>query len=206
MVTHEPRAATGGRALAPACAPTACASTAGRHALRPAAHPPADLVDGTSRHRPPDRLWVTDITQHPTGEGWLYAAAVVDGRRVVGWRRNEHLRAELVLGALDMAIGRRSPGTGLVPPSDHGAQYSSLAFGRRLKEAGIGLRGSVDDALDNTLAESCFAHLRTEVLDRRSWPTRQALRSATFLCVEGFWHRRRRHSSLGHLSPEGFER
>ncbi|MBX6378253.1 MAG: IS3 family transposase, partial [Clostridia bacterium] len=157
----------------------------------------------------PNRLWVADITQHPTGEGWLHVAVVLDAfsRKVVGWPMAEHLRAELVLRALDMALWNRRPAPSLVHHSDHGAQYTPLAFGRRLEEAGfLGSMGSVGDALDNAVAESFFATLQTELLDRRSWPTRQTLRSAIFAYVEGFYNRRRRHSSLGYLSPKEYER
>lgn len=175
----------------------------------PARSPYPDRVARDFAVTVPNRLWIADITQHPTEEGWLYLAVVLDAfsRRVVGWSMDEHLRAELVLGALDMAIWNRRPAPGLVHHSDHGAQYTSLAFGRRLEEAGIlGSMGSVGDALDNAVAESFFATLQTELLDRQSWPTRGILRSAIFSYVEGFYNRRRRHSSLEQLSPDEYER
>jgi putative transposase len=173
------------------------------------ATPRPDLVHRQFTVSAPNRLWVADITQHETGEGWLYVAAILDAfsRRVVGWSMADHLRAELVLQALEMAIGHRHPGPGLVHHSDHGSQYTSLAFGRRLEEAGIlGSMGTVGDAFDNAVAESFWASLQTELLDRQAWLTRNALRSAIFEYIEAFYNRRRRHSTLGYLTPEEFER
>ncbi|WP_324717959.1 IS3 family transposase [Carboxydochorda subterranea] len=157
----------------------------------------------------PSRLWVADLTQHPTDEGWLYLATVLDAfsRRVVGWAMAERATAELVIDALDMAVWNRRPRGELVHHSDHGARYPSLAFSRRLEAAGIlDSMGSVGDALDNAVAESFFATLQTELLNRAPWPTRQALKTAVFEYIEAFYNRRRRHSALGYLSPEDFER
>jgi putative transposase len=171
--------------------------------------PAPDLVRRDFHAKAPDRLWVADITQHPTGEGWLYTAAILDvfSRRVVGWAMGDHLRAELVIDALNMAIRNRRPPAGLVHHSDHGSQYTSLAFGKRLEDAGIlGSMGTVGDALDNAVAESFWATLQTELLDRNVWPTRTVLRSAIFEYIEGFYNRRRRHSTLGYLSPMHYER
>ena len=105
----------------------------------PHAAPAPDLVERNCTPPGPDRLWVADITQQRTGEGWLYVAVVLDcfSRRIVGWSMAEHLRTELVLDALDMAIAQRQPGAGLIHHSDHGCQYTSLAFGRRLRTAGL---------------------------------------------------------------------
>jgi transposase InsO family protein len=117
----------------------------------------------------PERLWVADISQHKTGEGWLYLAVVIDAysRKVVGWSMAEHLQAELVIKALEMAVWNRQPSPGLIHHSDHASQYTSLAFGQRLEKAGIlGSMGSVGDALDNAVAESFFATLQVELLDR----------------------------------------
>jgi len=175
----------------------------------PAAKPYPDLVGRVFAAAGPNRLWVADITQHRTGEGWLYLAAVIDvySRRVVGWSMADNLRADLVSGALAMAVAERRPAPGLVHHSDHGAQYTSVAFGRRLRAAGIlGSMGRVGDALDNAVAESFFATLETELLDRQTWPTRQALRSGVFEYIEGFYNLRRRHSALGYLSPAEYER
>lgn len=157
----------------------------------------------------PDRLWVADITQHKTDEGWLYLAVIIDAfsRKVVGWAFADHLRAELVIDALNMAIQNRQPPQNLIHHSDHGSQYTSLAFGKRLEQANIlGSMGSVGDALDNAVAESFFATLQTELLNRQSWDTRQQLKTAIFEFIEVFYNRQRRHSTLEYLSPLEFER
>jgi putative transposase len=151
---------------------------------------------------------VADITQQRTGEGWLYVAVVLDcfSRRIVGWSMAEHLRTELVLDALDMAIAQRQPGAGLVHHTDHGCQYTSLAFGRRLQQAGlVASIGTIGDALDNAVAESFFATLECELLDRYDWPTRQALRTAVFDFIEVFYNRQRRHSTLAYQTPLDYE-
>ena len=127
-------------------------------------------------------------------------------RRIVGWSMAEHLRTELVLDALDMAVAHRRPAPGVVHHSDHGSQYTSLAFGRRLRDAGlVASMGSIGDCFDNAVAESFFATLECELLDRRSWPTRRKLSSAVFDFIEAFYNRRRRHSTLGYLSPADYE-
>lgn len=168
-----------------------------------------DLVQRQFAAQAPNRLWVGDITEHPTDEGKLYLAAITDAysRMVVGWAMGERATAELVVEALNMAVRRRRPYGGVVHHSDHGCQYTALAFGRAAQAVGIiTSMGSVGDALDNAVAESFFATLQTELLDRHRWPTRQALRSAIFEYIEGFYNRRRRHSTLGYLSPLEFER
>ncbi len=175
----------------------------------PKRDPYPDLVERQFTADEPNKLWVADATQHETDEGWLYLAVVIDvySRLVVGWAMDEHFTAELVLGALEMALWNRQPEEGLIHHSDHGSQYTSLAFGSRLEDAGIlGSMGTVGDALDNALAESFFATLQTELLDRYSWPTKQGLRSAMFEFIEVFYNRQRRHSRLGYLSPYAFER
>ena len=168
-----------------------------------------DLVRRQFRPVAPDRLWVADITYVATWEGWLYLAVVLDAcsRRVVGWAMADHLRTELVLAALEMALQRRRPKAGLVHHSDHGCQYASAAFGRRLREGGLlASMGSVGDSFDNAVAESFFATLKGELVDRYPWPTRAAARSAIFEYVEGWYNRRRRHSTLGYRSPADYER
>jgi len=173
------------------------------------AAPAPDLVNRTFRAAGPDRLWVADITYVPTWAGFLYVAVVVDvfSRLVVGWSMAGHMRTELILDALDMAISRRRPGDGLVHHSDRGTQYTSLAFGRRAREAGIALSmGSVGDAYDNAMAESFFASLETELLDRTSFRTRADARLAVFDYIEAFYNPIRRHSALAYLSPAEFER
>jgi putative transposase len=167
-----------------------------------------DLVKRNFTPPAPDRLWVADITQQRTSQGWLYVAVVLDAfsRRIVGWSMAEHLRTELVLDALDMAIAQRQPAAGLVHHTDHGCQYTSLAFGRRLQQAGlVASMGTVGDALDNAVAESFFATLECELLDRYDWPTRQALRTAVFDFIEVFYNRQRRHSTLDYHTPADYE-
>jgi putative transposase len=174
----------------------------------PDAVPAPDLVERNFTPPAPDRLWVADITQQRTGEGWLYLAVVLDSfsRRIVGWSMAEHLRTELVLDALDMAIAQRQPAAGLVHHTDHGCQYTSLAFGRRLQQADlVASMGTVGDALDNAVAESFFATLECELLDRYDWPTRQALRTAVFDFIEAFYNRQRRHSTLDYHTPVDYE-
>jgi putative transposase len=175
---------------------------------RPGCHPAPDLVGRRFSPPAPDRLWVADITQQRTDEGWLYLAVVLDcfSRRVVGWSMADHLRTELVLDALDMAISQRQPAPGLVHHADHGCQYTSLAFGRRLTEAGlVASMGTVGDALDNAVAESFFATLECELLDRHAWPTRAGLRTAVFDFIEVFYNRQRRHSTLDYHPPAAYE-
>lgn len=171
--------------------------------------PAPDLVDRVFAAHSPDRLWVADITYVPTWSGFLYVAVVVDAfsRRVVGWSMAGHMRTELILDALDMAIERRRPEGGLIHHSDRGTQYTSLAFGQRAREAGIALSmGSTGDAYDNAMAESFFASLETELLDRTSFRTRADARLAVFDYIEGFYNPQRRHSALGYLSPADYER
>jgi putative transposase len=173
------------------------------------AAPAPDLVNRVFAARGPNQLWVADITYVPTWAGFLYVAVVVDAfsRAVVGWSMAGHLRTELILDALDMAIARRRPAEGLVHHSDQGTQYTSLAFGRRAREAGIALSmGSVGDAYDNAMAESFFASLETELLDRTTFRTRADARLAVFDYIEAFYNPRRRHSALDYLSPADFER
>lgn len=157
----------------------------------------------------PNRLWVADITYVPTWAGFLYLAVVLDvySRRVVGWAMANHLRAELVRDAVEMAIMRRRPAAGCVHHSDQGSQYTSLTFGARLREAGIvASMGSRGDCFDNALAESFFATLECELLSRQQFPTQTAARRALFDYLEGFYNPHRRHSALDYLSPMEYER
>ena len=173
-----------------------------------AATPSEDLVERNFRPAAPDRLYVADITQHRTSEGWFYLAVVLDcfSRRVVGWSMADHIRSELVVDALQMAIWNRQPAAGAIHHSDHGSTYTSWAFGQRLREAGLlGSMGSIGDCFDNSVAESFFATLQTELLDRSTWPTREGLAQAVFAFIEGFYNPRRRHSTLGYLSPADYE-
>ena len=174
----------------------------------PAADSSDDLVERNFRPTEPNRLWVADITQQRCWDGWLYISVVIDAfsRRVVGWSMADHLRTELVLDALNMAVAHRRPVTEVIHHSDHGTQYTSLAFGRRLREARIAQSmGSVGDCFDNAVAESFFATLECELLDRNSWPTRRELSTAVFNFLEAFYNPRRRHSTLGYLSPANYE-
>lgn len=170
-----------------------------------AAVPSDDLVARQFRPERPNELWVADITEHPTGDGKLYCAVVIDAwnREVVGHSIADHLRAELVIDALDMACWRQHPTAGqTVHHSDHGTQYTSWAFGQRLRHAGLlGSMGTVGDALDNAVAESFFATMQTELLDRRQWDTRKQLAHAIFEWIEVFYNRQRRHSTLDMLAP-----
>ncbi len=168
-----------------------------------------DLVGRNFAAAEPDRLWVADITYVRSREGFLYLAFILDAcsRRVVSWSMATHLRTEIVIDALQMAITRHKPAPGLVHHLDRGVQYTSLSFGKRLEDEGfLPSMGRVGSAYDNALAESFVATLKTELLYRASWPTRQAARTAIFEYIEGFYNTRRRHSSLDHLSPAEFEK
>jgi putative transposase len=158
----------------------------------------------------PNQLWIADITYIPTlAEGFLYLAVVLDvfSRRVVGWAMAPHLRAELVVGALEMAVWKRQPGAGVIHHSDHGCQYTSLLFGEHCQAVGIQCSmGTVGDCYDNAMAERCFATLECELLARQPFPTHLAARTALFDYLEVFYNRQRRHSALGYLSPDDYER
>lgn len=168
---------------------------------------PADLVDRNFRIGELDRLWVADITYVPTWAGFLYLAIVLDAcsRKVVGWAMENHLRTELVLAAMDMALAQRRP-QGVIHHSDHGCQYTSFAFGKRCREMGVMPSvGSVGDAYDNAMAESFFATLECELLDRRCFHTQSQAKLAIFEWLEGWYNPHRRHSSIGYRSPVTFE-
>ncbi len=174
----------------------------------PTASPAPDLVERDFQRHAPDRLWVADITALPTWGGCLYLAVVLDAwsRREVGWSMDGSATALLVTRALDMALRARRPTSGLIHHSDHGSQYTSLAFGRRLREAGISASmGSVGDSYDNAMAESFFASLETELIDRTVWRSHHEARLDVFDWIEVFYNRVRRHSALGYLSPVDFE-
>jgi putative transposase len=167
-----------------------------------------DLVRREWNPSQPNRLWVADITYCRSWEGWLYLAAVLDchSRKVVGWSLRNDLRAELVSDAIEMAVSRRRPDERLIHHSDRGSQYVSLAFGQRCKEAGIDLSMTQGGSpLDNAVAESFFATLKRELIDRYSWPTRGDLRVAIFEWIEVFYNRQRIHTTLNYASPEEFE-
>ena len=172
------------------------------------ARPAPDLVDRDFTATAPDQLWVADITYIPTWAGFLYLAVVLDAwsRRVVGWAMATHLRTELVLEALNMALTQRRP-TGVIHHSDQGCQYTSIAFGQRCREMGVRpSMGSVGDAYDNALCESFFATLECELLDRHRFQTQVEARLAVFEFLEGWYNPHRRHSALGYHSPVNYER
>ncbi len=156
----------------------------------------------------PNRLWVADITYVPTQEGFLYLATVLDvfSRKVVGWAMSARQTSELVQSALEMALERRAA-RGVVFHSDRGSQYTALAFTRRCAQAGIERSmGSAGDCFDNAMAESLFATVECELLQRVTFASREEAEREIFRFVEGFYNRRRRHSALGYLSPVEFER
>ncbi len=166
-----------------------------------------DLVERQFTANGPNQVWVADITYIPTWAGFLYLAVVLDvwSRRVVGWCMATHLRTELVLTALEMAVWRRQP-SGVIHHSDQGCQYTSVAFGKRCQEAGVRpSTGSVGDCFDNAMAESFFATLECECLDRQRFKTQKDARMAVFDFIEGFYNPHRRHSGLGNLSPINYE-
>lgn len=172
------------------------------------ARPAPDLVERRFEAKAPNQLWVADITYIPTWAGFLYLAVVLDvfSRKVVGWSMATHLRTELVLDALEMAVARRRPAD-VVHHSDQGCQYTSIAFGNRCEALDVRpSMGSVGDAYDNAMAESFFATLECELLDRKPFQTQVEARMAVFEWIESWYNLRRRHSSIGYLSPVEFER
>ena len=168
----------------------------------------ADLVERRFYAERPNRLWVADATYIPTWSGFLYLAIVLDvfSRKIVGWAMEMHLRTELMLAAIDMAITMRKPKE-VIHHSDHGCQYTSYAFGKRCQEAGImPSMGTVGDAYDNAMAESFFATLEREVLNRRRFKSQAEAKMAIFDWLEGWYNPHRRHSALGRRSPVNYER
>lgn len=167
-----------------------------------------DLVNRNFAAIAPDKLWTADITYIGTREGFVYLAFILDvySRKVVGWSMANHLRTELVVDALEMALWRRKPNAGLIHHTDRGSQYTALSFGKRLEEGGIvPSMGRAGSALDNAISESFVASLKTELLHRHRFISREAARTAVFDYIEGFYNRARRHSSLGYLSPSDYE-
>jgi putative transposase len=176
---------------------------------REESHPVApDLVSRDFRAGAPNEIWVADITYVPTWDGFLYLSVVLDAysRKVVGWCMADHLRTELVLSALEMAVLTRHPDPGVIHHSDQGCQYTSIAFGYRCREAGIApSMGSRGDCFDNAMAESFFATLECELLNRQRFKTKNDARMAIFDYIETFYNRERRHSALGYLAPVAYE-
>jgi putative transposase len=174
----------------------------------PAAERALDRVDRHFKAEGPDQLWVADITYIPTWAGFLYLAVVLDvwSRKIVGWAMETHLKTELVLAALDMAIAQRRP-SAVIHHSDRGTQYTSYAFGKRCREMNVmPSMGSTGDAYDNAMAESFFATLERELLNRRRFKSPAEARMAAFAWIEGWYNPHRRHSGLGRRSPVNFER
>ena len=166
-----------------------------------------DLVKRDFTATAPDELWVADITYISTWTGFLFLAVVLDAwsRKFVGWKMAHHLRTELVLDALDMAIRQRQP-VGVIHHSDKGCQYTSLAFGHRCRAAGVRpSTGSVGDSYDNAMCESFFATLKHELTRRHTFKTKAQAEMAIFEFIEGFYNPRRRHSALDYKSPIKYE-
>jgi putative transposase len=172
------------------------------------ARPAPDLVERKFVAKAPDRLWVADITYVPTWAGFLYLAVVLDvfSRRIVGWAMANHLRTELILAALDMALLRRRP-QDVIHHSDQGCQYTSIAFGSRCREAGVRpSMGSVGDCFDNAMCESFFATLECELLAKHKFHSQAQAVPVVFEFIEGWYNTQRRHSALGYISPIEFEK
>lgn len=171
-------------------------------------HPAPDLVQRHFKATSINQLWVADMTYVPTWAGFLYLAVVIDvfSRKVVGWSFGENMTTGLVIGALNMALVIRKPSE-VIHHSDHGSQYTSVEFGKRCREMGVRpSMGSVGDAYDNAMAESFFASLECELIDRRSWKNKTEARLAIFTWIESWYNPTRRHSGLGYLSPNNFEK
>jgi len=167
-----------------------------------------DLVRRNFKPEAPNRTWVSDITYIRTGQGWLFLAVVIDlfSRRVVGWATANHMRSQLVVDALERALATRDVSDLLVHHSDRGSQYTSSKFRERLRRAGVGWSmGSTGCCYDNAVAESFFATAKKELIYRHVWPTRHAAQSALRRYIELFYNPRRRHSTLGYMSPVDFE-
>jgi transposase InsO family protein len=167
-----------------------------------------NLLDRQFASEGPDRTWCCDITYVPTGEGVLYLAAVIDccTRRIVGWAMADHLRAELCLDALEMAIERRRPPAGLLHHSDRGVQYASQAYRSFLERHDlVASMSRTGDCYDNALMESFWGTLKTELVYLEDYATREQARRSIFEYIEVFYNRQRRHSAIGYQSPEAFE-
>ena len=168
-----------------------------------------NLLDREFTVDAPDKVWVGDISYVWTYRGWAYLATVLDlfGRRVVGWALDNHMRADLVQRAFEMARLQRDVEPGLIFHSDRGSQYASRAFQKTLEKYGvISSMSRKGDCWDNAVAESFFATIKRELLNRAIWMNKQAVRSAVYEYIEVFYNRKRRHSTNGYLSPVEYER
>jgi transposase InsO family protein len=167
-----------------------------------------DRVERQFHREHPDQLWVTDITEHATREGKVFCAVVLDAfsRRVIGWSIDSRPSSALVTNALGMAIDQRRPSLETIIHSDQGTQFTSWAFTRRAVDSGLlPSMGSIGDCFDNAVMEAFWSRMQVELLNRKRWRTRVELANAIFEYLEIFHNRRRRHSSLGMLSPVEFE-
>ena len=167
-----------------------------------------DLVDRDFSARVPNQLWVADVTYVPTWSGFVFLAVVLDAfsRRIVGWAMATHLRTELVVDALNMALSQRRP-QAVIHHSDQGSQYTSIAFGQRCRRYGVRpSMGSVGDCYDNAMAESFFATLECELIDRVTMRDAREAKRELFSFIEGWYNPHRRHSSIDYLSPVEYER
>jgi putative transposase len=168
-----------------------------------------DRVNRDFHASAPNRLWLTDITEHNTREGKVYCAVVMDAwsRLVIGWSISHRITADIVVDALQMARWRRFRATGAIVHSDHGSQYTSWAFTSRVHESGLlASMGTIGDCYDNAMMESFWSGLQLELLDTKAWASRQELAGAMFSWIEGWYNPRRRHSSLDYNSPAEYER
>jgi transposase InsO family protein len=190
-----------------------------RHGIRAIMAPPRRARTTDSRHAlpiapnllardftvaAPNRIWLADITYVPTGEGWLYLAAVMDlfSRKIVGWAMRDHLRTDLASSALRMALQRQRPAVGLIHHSDRGVQYAAHDYRGALAAAGITASMSRKaDCFDNAPMESFFHTLNTELVHHRQYATRAEAQRDIFAFIEGFYNRTRLHSAIGYISP-----
>jgi transposase InsO family protein len=172
-------------------------------------HPVAEnVLNQEFEQERPNQVWVSDLTYVATREGWLYLVCVLDlfSRKVVGWSMSARMTSALVVSALQMALGRRGGGEGLLHHSDRGSQYASAAFQELLREQGIECSMSRrGNCYDNAVMESFFASLKKELIHQEDYKTRAAARQSIFEYIEVFYNRERRHSALGYISPEEFE-
>ena len=169
----------------------------------------ANLLDRNFGAEKPDQVWLADITYIATGQGWLSLAVILDlfTRKVVGWAMREHMRAELTMAALTMAIQRRRPEAGLIHHSDRGSQYAAGDYRKILQAAAITQSMSRKaNCWDNAPMESFFGTLKTELVYQRDYPDREAARRDLFAYIEGYYNRRRIHSAIGYITPEQADR
>jgi putative transposase len=168
----------------------------------------ADLVARDFTPSAPNRTWVGDVTYIKTWAGWAFCATVIDcySRKVVGFALADHMRTDLVIDALRMAVIHRDPPPGVIFHSDRGAQYTSAEFRDFCRDNGVRPSvGRTGICYDNAVAESFFATLKKELIHTRPWPTIDKLRAAVFEYIESYYNRRRRHSALGYDTPIEYE-